>query len=65
MPRLALEAEEEDNPEDAAGVKFEPIVRRERRLRALPPRLTQAEAEAHAALVAKLGDGALWKRYEG
>lgn len=29
----------------------------------LPARLTPAEAEAHAALVAKLGDGALWTRY--
>lgn len=28
----------------------------------LPPRLTEAEAEAHAAFVAKMGDAALWKR---
>jgi DNA polymerase-3 subunit epsilon len=27
----------------------------------LPPRLTEAEAAAHAALVARLGDAALWK----
>ncbi|QLQ20479.1 MAG: DNA polymerase III subunit epsilon [Exiguobacterium profundum] len=27
---------------------------------ALPPRLTEAEAEAHAAFVAKMGDGAIW-----
>ncbi len=27
----------------------------------LPPRLTDAEAAAHAALVARLGDAALWK----
>jgi DNA polymerase-3 subunit epsilon len=26
----------------------------------LPPRLSEAEAEAHAAFVAKLGDGAIW-----
>jgi DNA polymerase-3 subunit epsilon len=28
----------------------------------LPPRVTPAEAEAHAALVAALGDAAIWKR---
>lgn len=31
------------------------------RPRALARRLTQAEAEAHAAFIAELGDGALWK----
>ena len=29
----------------------------------LPPRLTQAEAEAHAAFVAGLGDAAIWRRF--
>ena len=29
---------------------------------ALPPRLTQEEAAAHAAFVGSLGDGALWKK---
>jgi DNA polymerase-3 subunit epsilon len=29
----------------------------------LPPRLNQAEAAAHAAFVAKLGEAALWRRY--
>jgi DNA polymerase-3 subunit epsilon len=29
----------------------------------LAPRLTEAEAEAHAAFVAGLGDGAVWKRF--
>lgn len=29
----------------------------------LAPRLTEAEAAAHAAFVAGLGDGAVWKRY--
>ncbi len=29
----------------------------------LPPRLTEAERAAHAALVAKLGDKAIWKKY--
>lgn len=29
----------------------------------LPPRLTPAEAEAHAAFVARLGEGAVWARW--
>jgi DNA polymerase-3 subunit epsilon len=29
---------------------------------ALPPRITAAEAEAHAAMIAALGDAAIWKR---
>ncbi len=29
----------------------------------LPPRLTEGEAAAHAALIDELGDGAIWKRY--
>jgi len=29
----------------------------------LPARLTPAEAQAHAAFVAGMGDGAIWKRY--
>jgi len=29
----------------------------------LPPRLTEAEAEAHAAFVAGLGDAAIWRRF--
>lgn len=32
------------------------------RPRPLPPRLTEAESTAHAAFVAKLGDGAIWLR---
>lgn len=31
----------------------------------LPPRLTQAEAEAHAKFVEKMGESALWRRYDG
>jgi DNA polymerase-3 subunit epsilon len=33
------------------------------RPRALSPRLTDEEADAHAAFVAKLGDDAVWKRF--
>jgi DNA polymerase III subunit epsilon len=62
--KLALEAEEEADPGAAAGVRFEPIVRRERRAKLLPLRQTREEREAHAALVAKLGPNAVWKRYE-
>lgn len=62
--KLALEAEPENAPDEAAGVRFEAIVRRERRVRPLPSRLSPKEAEAHAALVAKLGDGALWKKWD-
>lgn len=29
---------------------------------ALPPRLTEAEAEAHAAFVAKMGESAIWQK---
>ena len=31
----------------------------------LPPRISEAEAVAHAAFVAKIGEGALWRRYLG
>ncbi|MDQ7261755.1 DNA polymerase III subunit epsilon [Paracoccus sp. PS-1] len=36
---------------------------RGQRPRPLPPRITEAEAEAHAAFVAKLGEKAVWLRY--
>jgi DNA polymerase-3 subunit epsilon len=29
----------------------------------LPPRITEAEAESHAAFIATLGEDAVWKRY--
>ncbi|WP_304616007.1 DNA polymerase III subunit epsilon [Paracoccus sp. (in: a-proteobacteria)] len=45
---------------DAAGPRMQP---RAQRPRPLPPRLTEAEAEAHAAFVGKLGEGAVWLRY--
>jgi DNA polymerase-3 subunit epsilon len=35
------------------------------RPRPLPARLTEAEAEAHAAFLAKLGEAAIWTRYSG
>lgn len=45
---------------DAAGPRMQP---RAQRPRPLPPRLTEAEAEAHEAFVGKLGEGAVWLRY--
>jgi DNA polymerase-3 subunit epsilon len=42
----------------AAGIAWTPPPRP----RPLPPRLTAAEAEAHAAFVATLGEAALWAR---
>lgn len=48
----------------AAGVEGGPSHQpRPPRPRALPSRLTPAEAEAHAAFVAKLGEAAIWARY--
>ncbi len=35
-----------------------------RRPNPLPPRLTEAEAAAHASFVEKLGDQALWRKYQ-
>jgi DNA polymerase-3 subunit epsilon len=62
--RLALDNEPEADATEAAGVRFEPIVRRERRPRPLAGRLDEAAKAAHAALVAKLGENALWKRFQ-
>lgn len=47
-------------PSDAPGLRMQS---RGPRPRPLPSRLTQAEAEAHAAFVEKLGDGAVWRRF--
>lgn len=47
-----------------AGLRSEgPSRPRLPRPRPLPPRLTAAEAEAHAAFVAKLGEEAVWARF--
>jgi len=42
----------------------EPAWRARPRPAPLPSRLSAEEAAAHAAMVAKLGDAAIWKRYE-
>ena len=41
----------------------EQVVGLTRRPRPLPERLTDGEKQAHAALVAKLGEKAVWNRY--
>jgi len=61
--KLALEAVAEEALEEAAGVRFEAIVRRERRPRPLPSLLNRQEIEAHAVLVSGLGEGALWNKW--
>jgi DNA polymerase-3 subunit epsilon len=61
--KLALEAVAEEALEEAAGVRFEAIVRRERRPRPLPSLLNRQEIEAHAVLVSGLGEEALWNKW--
>lgn len=61
--KLALEAVAEEALEEAAGVRFEAIVRRERRPRPLPSLLNRQEIEAHAVLVSGLGEDALWNKW--
>lgn len=48
---------------DGAGGRSGPR-RAQPRPTPLPPRLTAAEAEAHAEFVKSLGENALWRRYE-
>jgi DNA polymerase-3 subunit epsilon len=47
-------------PKGSASASVEP--RRPRRA-PLAPRVSQAEQDAHAALIAELGEGAIWKRF--
>jgi DNA polymerase-3 subunit epsilon len=46
-----------DSLADTAIIVLEP------RVRPLPPRLTSAELAAHAAMVARLGEAAIWQRF--
>jgi DNA polymerase-3 subunit epsilon len=61
--RLAFD----DGAAAAASNEARPIqlVARPPRPVTLPPRLTQAEADAHASFIEGLGDNALWKRRAG
>jgi DNA polymerase-3 subunit epsilon len=59
QPDFALSVDQQQNSGDTgAGWKAGP------RPRALPPRLTEAEAAAHAEFVSKLGDDAMWSKVE-
>lgn len=62
QPGLVLEAAGA-GPQTAAGAAGPGTAPRGPRPRVLPARLTGAEAEAHAAFVAKLGEKAVWRRY--
>lgn len=60
QPDLVLDTPAEDDaPRDSDG-RIQP---RAPRPRALPPRLTEAEARAHADFVAALGDQSIWARF--
>jgi DNA polymerase-3 subunit epsilon len=58
QPGLVLAESERRGPRDAGPVDWRPGVRPT----PLPPRLTDQEAEAHAAFVAGMGDSAIWLR---
>ena len=52
------------SPTSTTGVTAREVWRPQPRPAPLPPRITDAEVEAHAALVEKLGDQALWRRFD-
>ena len=56
QPDFALTVATDTGPSSQAGGWRPPP-----RPRPLPPRLTDAEAAAHAAFIADLGDGAIWR----
>ncbi|KZY37907.1 DNA polymerase III subunit epsilon [Roseovarius sp. HI0049] len=49
-------------PTTGGEAAYEETWRPQPRPNALPPRLTEAEAAAHAAFVEAMGDGAMWKK---
>ena len=61
QPDLVLSSEPSPTRTDVAA-EIDPAWRPRPRPRPLPPRVTPEEEEAHAALVASLGEGALWLR---
>ena len=58
QPDFALSAQSGKSDDRGAATDWRPSPRET----PLPPRLTAEEAAAHDAFVAKLGDGALWKK---
>ena len=65
QPGLVLAPAGNARPESARGPDAPSDWRPRPRPAPLPPRLTEEEAAAHAALVAKMGDGAIWKKRAG
>ncbi|MCT2539621.1 DNA polymerase III subunit epsilon [Sedimentimonas flavescens] len=59
QPGFGLSIEASDSQGQGAAEQWRPHARPA----PLPPRITEAEAEAHGAFVAKLGDSAIWKRF--
>ena len=59
QPGFGLSIEPTGGQGQGAGEQWRPHARPA----PLPPRITEAEAEAHASFVAKLGDSAIWKRF--
>lgn len=58
-PGLMLRGDVDEGTSDGGGVAH--VARKQRPVK-LPPRLTDAEREAHQAFIAKLGDECLWPR---
>lgn len=59
QPGLVL-AQSDTNSSETVGNAWRPMARPS----ALPSRLTEGEAKAHAAFVEKLGENALWREFE-
>ena len=60
--RLALEPNRPEDGEEAVGLVYVAIVRRERRVKGVRIGVTAAERAAHAAFVAEMGENALWRK---
>ncbi|MDO5621639.1 MAG: DNA polymerase III subunit epsilon [Paracoccus sp. (in: a-proteobacteria)] len=61
QPDLVLDQPQEKT--ETQTVQTGPMTPRQPRPAPLPPRLTEAEAEAHAGFIAKIGEAAIWNRY--
>lgn len=60
QPTLVLDAAAQSTPADGVVLKMQP---RRQRPTPLPPRVTDAEQDAHAAFVAAMGEKSLWSRF--
>lgn len=61
QPDFALSTGAASNSDGGTGGKWRP----QPRSKPLPSRLTEAERQAHAALIERLGEDALWTRFGG